>query len=91
MPMPKRGQKTKEKKMEEILLERGVISKNQLNMAMKIQEPGRKSAEELVNLGIITSDEMEMVLELQLAEILVGLGYADERSVFGSLRISVVR
>jgi len=73
----------------EILVERGMISRKQLNMAIKIQEPGRKSGEALVELGIISPDEFEAILELQLAEILVGLGYADEEDIFGSSRTSV--
>jgi hypothetical protein len=83
-------QRAKKMTIEEILVERGIISVNQLNMAVKIQEPARKSGEELVDLGVISPDEFEVALELLLAEILVGLGYADERDIFGSSRISVV-
>lgn len=74
----------------EVLMECGVISGGQLNVAMKLLEPGRKSGEELVDIGIISSDELEAALELVLAEILVGMGYADEIDVFGSSRIRVV-
>ena len=78
-----------EKTIGEVLVECGVISRNQLNMAMKLLEPGRKSGEELVEIGVISSDELEVALELVLAEILVGMGYADEIDVFGSSRIKV--
>ena len=74
----------------EILVERGMISRGQLNLATKIQEPGRKSGEALVDLGVMSSSEFEVVLDLMLAEILVGLGYANERDIFGSSRISVI-
>ena len=72
-----------------ILLERGQISRSQLDMALKVQEPGRKSAEFLEATGIITRDELAVILEWQLGETIVGMGYADERSVFGELRIGV--
>ena len=74
----------------DILLERGLISRSQLDMALKIQEPGKKSAEFLAVLGIITSDELAVIIEWQLGETIVGMGYADERSVFGALRIGVI-
>jgi len=84
--MQRAGRKT----IGEIVVERGIISRDQLNMAVKVQESARKSGEALVDLGVISPDEFESALELLLAEILVGLGYADERTIFGSSRISVV-
>jgi hypothetical protein len=78
------------KTLGEILVERGIVTRDQLNMAMRLQEPGRKSGEALVDLGIISPGEFEVTLDLLLAEILVGLGYADERAIFGSSRIGVL-
>jgi len=74
----------------DILIERGLISKSQLDMALKVQEPGRKSAESIALIGLISSDELAIIFEWQLGETIVGLGYADEKSVFGALRIGVV-
>jgi hypothetical protein len=79
-----------EKNIGEVLVECGVISRSQLDMAMKLLEPGRKTGEELLGIGIISSDELEAALELLLAEILVGMGYADEIDIFGSSRTRVV-
>ena len=74
----------------DILLKRGLISQSQLDMAQKVQEPGKRSAEFLEVLGIISADELAIILEWQLGETIVGMGYADERSVFGALRIGVI-
>ena len=38
---------------------------------------------------IISPDGLAAILDLLLAEILVGMGYVDERDIFGSSRISV--
>ena len=73
----------------EILIARGRITRDQLNMAKKFQEPARKSGEVLVDDGIISSADLDIALGWQLAETIVGLGYAGERDVFGSLRIGV--
>ena len=80
-----------ERNIGHVLLERGEISIGQLNMAMKVHETARKSGEELLELGIISSHELGVFLDLQLAEILVGMGYVDEQKVFGSLRIVMVQ
>ena len=74
----------------EILIENGMISRGQLCLALKMQESARMSGEALVNLGIISQGDLEITLEILLAELLVGLGYADEKAVFGSLRTGVV-
>ena len=74
----------------EILISRGLISRDQLNMAKRLQEPARESGNALVADGIISPDELDIALGWQLAEAIVGLGYAGERDVFGSLRINVV-
>ena len=81
---------TEKKTIGDILLGRGMLSKSQLNMAMKVQEPARKSGEELVEIGILLPDELEVALDLQLADILVGMGYVDEKVLFGSSRTIVV-
>ncbi len=75
----------------EILILRGLITRSQLNMAKKLQEPARESGSALVDDGIISSEDLDISLGWQLAETIVGLGYAGERDVFGSLRISVVK
>lgn len=73
----------------ELLIMRGIISRNQLNMAKKFQEPARKMGEALVADGLVSSKDLDVALGWQLAEALVGLGYASEREVFGSLRFNV--
>ncbi len=73
----------------EILIARGRITRSQLNMARKFQEPAQESGEALVADGIISSEDLDVALGWQLAETIVGLGYATEREVFGSLRIGV--
>ena len=60
-------------------------------MAKKLQEPARDSGSMLVADGIISSEELDIAIGWQLAETIVGLGYAGERDVFGSMRISVVK
>ncbi len=73
----------------EILIARGAITRDQLKMAKKFQEPARKLGESLVDDGLVSSSSLDIALGWQLAEAIVGLGYASEREVFGSLRISV--
>ena len=73
----------------EILIARGAITRDQLKMAQKFQEPARKLGESLVDDGLISPGNLDIALGWQLAEAIVGLGYASEREVFGSLRISV--
>ena len=75
----------------EILIARGHITRSQLNMAQRLQETARRSGATLVADGIISSKEFDIALGWQLAETIVGLGYAEEREVFGSLRISVAK
>lgn len=75
----------------EILIARGRITRSQLNMAKRLQETARRSGETLVADGIISSKEFDIALGWQLAEAIVGLGYAGEREVFGSLRIGVAK
>lgn len=60
-------------------------------MAKRLQETARKSGETLVADGIISAKEFDVALGWQLAETIVGLGYAGEREVFGSLRIGVAK
>ena len=74
----------------EILIARGAITKDQLKMALKFQEPARRLGEALMDDGFVSSSNLDIALGWQLAEAIVGLGYASEREVFGSLRISVV-
>ena len=73
----------------EILIARGRITRSQLNMARKFQETARRSGETLVADGIISPEDLDIALGWQLAETIVGLGYATEKQVFGSLRIGV--
>ena len=67
----------------EILVQQGTISRSQLVMVMSIMEPARKSGEALLDAGIVSEDEFEAALDLLLADIVVGLGYADEKEIFG--------
>jgi len=62
----------------EILIEDGIISRGQLNIALKIQAPARTTGSELVRLGVISACELYIALEALLAKILIALGYADE-------------
>ena len=87
----KRVQKTPNGIMGQILLDRGMISRSQLEMARSIQESARRSGEASVRNGAVSRTELDMTLDLLLAEILVGLGYIDERDVFGQSRILVLR
>ncbi len=73
----------------DILIARGAITRSQLNMAMKFHEPARTMGKALVAEGVISPDDLDMALGWLLAEVIVGLGYAGEREVFGSLRIGV--
>lgn len=66
----------------EILIEDGIISRGQLNIALKIQAPARITGSELVRLGVISACELYVALEALLANILMALGYADERELF---------
>lgn len=75
----------------EILIARGAITKSQLDMARKLQEPARKLGKALVADGIVSSESLDIALGWQLAETIVGLGYAGEREVFGSLRIGMTK
>jgi len=79
------------KSIGDILVEDGTISKSQLDTAIKLRESGQMSAGALFDEGMISPEEMEIALELQLAEIIVALGYADEQQIFGTLRIGVVK
>ncbi len=74
----------------EILIARGTITRSQLKMARKFQGPARKLGKALVDDGIMSSSNLDIALGWQLAEAIVGLGYASEKEVFGSLRINVV-
>ncbi len=75
----------------EILIARGRITRNQLDMAKKYQETAQKSGEALVADGTISSGDLDIALGWQLAETIVGLGYATEKEVFGSLRVGVAK
>ena len=70
----------------EILIEDGVISRDQLNMALTIQEPARKSGQVIVDSGAMSKGMFQLMLEVQLVEILVDLGYASEEEIYGPLR-----
>ncbi len=65
----------------EILLEDGVISEEQLAMAIKIQEPVRRSGEHLVQTGIISQGVFALMLEVQMLDILGELGYVDDEGI----------
>ena len=73
----------------EILIARGAITRDQLKMANKFQESARKLGETFVDDGLVSPKDLDIALGWQLAEAIVGLGYASEREVFGSLRVSV--
>ena len=66
----------------EILVEEGIISRDQLNIALKIQAPALVTGRELVKLGVVSACELYIALEALLANILIDLGYADERGLF---------
>ena len=86
----KRVQKISNGIMGQILLERGMISRGQLEMARSVQKSARESGEASVRNGAVSQTALDMTLDLLLAEILVGLGYVDEKDVFGSSRILVL-
>ena len=65
----------------EILVEDGIITREQLNMALKFQESARESGQTLVDSDVISAPMLELMLEVQLVEILVDLGYADENEI----------
>ncbi len=67
----------------EILVEDGIISRDQLNIALKIQAPARITGRKFVKLGVVSACELYIALEALLANILMDLGYADERGLFG--------
>lgn len=68
----------------DMLVRDGIISKDQLKIALKLQEPARVSGGELVGMGVISPCEFRLYLEVLLADIIMGLGYADEREIYGS-------
>ena len=69
----------------DILIEDGTISRDQLGMALAIQEPARKSGQELVDTGVISKGMFQLMLEVLLTDILMDLGYASEEEIFGPL------
>lgn len=75
----------------EIMIARGHITRSQLNMAKKFQETAQRSGEALAADGIISPEDLDVALGWQLAETIVGFGYAGEKEVFGSLRIGVAK
>jgi len=78
----RRVQKNESKTIVEVMLEHGIISRSQLDMVMDLQKSGQKLGEALVALGVISPDEFDKALELQLLEMLVDLGYADAVDIF---------
>lgn len=72
----------------QILFEDGVISEEQLAMAIKIQEPARKSGQDLVQTGIISQGMLALMLEVQMLDILRELGYIDEEGILERPRIA---
>ena len=73
----------------EILVERRIITRDQLKTAIKHQESEQKQlGEALIELGSISDDDLEIARGLQrhrikrLAEILTELGYANEEDIF---------
>ena len=50
-----------------ILIQRGAISRDQLNMAIKLRETAQKSGEALVKLGAMSQNDLEAALEMLLA------------------------
>jgi len=80
--LAQRPQETGKKTIVDIMLEHGMISRSQLDMVMKLQGSGRKLGEALIALGVISPDEFDKAVELQLIEMLVDLGYADPQDIF---------
>jgi hypothetical protein len=74
----------------EILVEDGVITREQLNMALKFQESARESGQTLVDSDVISAPMLELMLEVQLVEVIVDLGYADENEIYGPSRSSLM-
>ena len=66
----------------EILVEDMIISRDQLNMALRLIEPARLSGKELVKIVVISPCDLYIALESLLADTLMELGYTDERDIF---------
>ncbi|MBD3182527.1 hypothetical protein GF312_09560 [Candidatus Poribacteria bacterium] len=73
----------------ESLVEDGIITRNQLNIAMMIQDASRKSGEAIVKSGKLSAAEFKITMEAQLADIIMGLGYASEEDIFGTPILNV--
>ena len=73
--------RTEKKSIGETLVENGLISRTQLDTAMKLQESQRKPGEEPVIPEAASSEEFGMAMDLQLAETILGLGYVDEKDI----------
>ena len=65
----------------EILVEDGSVSSDQLKMALRILEPARESGQQLVKAGLLPKETLALMLEVQLLDILTGLGYVDEEGI----------
>jgi hypothetical protein len=68
----------------DILVDENIISSDQLNIALKLQETARTTGSELVDRGVISPYELRLALEVLLVDILIGLGYADEGEIYGT-------
>jgi response regulator RpfG family c-di-GMP phosphodiesterase len=76
-----RPQANSRKTLGEILVEHRVISRNQLEAAMKLQESERRLGDALIQRRVVSRSELKAALDLQLEEILVDLGYADREDI----------
>ena len=72
---------TEKKTIGEVLVERGLISREQLNTAMKLQESEKQPGDEPAIPSTAPANEFGTTLDLQLAETLVGLGYVHEKDI----------
>jgi len=79
--VPKQPSNDKRRPLGELLLDYKMISRSQLDTAMKLLQSGREQGELFITSEIISLDELETALELQLAETLITLGYVKERDI----------
>ena len=81
MRMPNQQSDDSKRSLGELLVDYNVISKSQLDEVMKLLKSGREQGELFITSEIISLDELETALELQLAETLISLGYAEEEDI----------
>jgi class 3 adenylate cyclase/DNA-binding NarL/FixJ family response regulator len=81
MRAPERVPGNERKTLAEIMMENGLISREQLNKAMELQNSQQEPGEESRAREVAPDHESGTTSELQLAETLVGSGYVDKKAV----------